>query len=370
MGSRKLIKQSTHDAASESHNVPPNKQFSRTLVVGKFSPFHRGHRFLLDSAQAACEQLVIVSYSRPEFAGCTAELRQQWLTQAYPQAQVLVVDAQAALAYDLIMPDNAADDASQRLFCAQLLERAGLLPIDAIFTSEDYGAGFAQFLSEYSQHSVAHVLLDKERRQFPVSGTAQRANPNAKQLEENVFNAMQCQRIALLGAESSGKTTLSQWLSQALNSPWVAEFGRTHWLDCQGELSSDDLLHIARTQVAHENQAVTEALHQGKSWVICDTSPLTTYIYHLLMFPNLPMPNELAALAERPYHQLFFSLADFPLVQDGTRQAEAFRKQQQKRYQAEFQQRQLQPWILQGSELERQQRLLTVMPPSYEKRPV
>ena len=348
----------------------PVMQFNRALVVGKFSPFHHGHRFLLDSAQAACKQLIIVSYSRPEFAGCTAELRQQWLAQAYPQAQLLVVDAQAALAYGLSMPNNAADDASQRLFCAQLLERAQLLPVDAVFTSEDYGAGFAQFLSEYSQLPVAHVLLDKERQQFPISGTELRAKPSAEWLSDDVLSAMQCQRIALLGAESSGKTTLSRWLSQELNSPWVAEFGRTHWLDCAGELSSDDLLHIARTQVAHENQAVAEALRQGKAWVVCDTSPLTTYIYHQLMFPNLPMPDELAALAERPYHQLFFSLADFPLVQDGTRQAEAFRQQQQRHYQTEFQQRQLQPWILQGSELERKQHLLTVINHSYEKQSV
>lgn len=345
-------------------------RFNRALVVGKFSPLHRGHRFLLDSAQAACKELIIVSYSRPEFAGCTSDLRQQWLSQAYPQARVLVVDAQAALAYGLNMPDNNADDASQRLFCAQLLERADLLPLDAVFTSEDYGVGFAQFLTEYSQHPVAHILLDKERQQYPISGTKLRSKPSDDWMDDDILNALQCQRIAFLGAESSGKTTLSQWLSKELDCPWVAEFGRTHWLDCQGELDSDDLVHIARTQVEHENQAVAQALRQGKNWVICDTSPLTTYIYHQLMFPNNPVPDELVALAERPYHQLFFSLADFPLVQDGTRQTEAFRQHQQALYQTEFQQRQLQPWVLQGPESVRKQHLLTVINNSYEQQSI
>ncbi|WVM93405.1 adenylyltransferase/cytidyltransferase family protein [Halopseudomonas pachastrellae] len=63
------------------------KHYRTGLVVGKFSPLHSGHRYLIDTATAACDQLLILSYSRPEFAGCTSALRQQWLNNGWPQHQ-------------------------------------------------------------------------------------------------------------------------------------------------------------------------------------------------------------------------------------------------------------------------------------------
>lgn len=39
------------------------------LVAGKFSPLHRGHEHLITQALAACEQVAVVGYSQPAFAG-------------------------------------------------------------------------------------------------------------------------------------------------------------------------------------------------------------------------------------------------------------------------------------------------------------
>ena len=36
-------------------------------------------------------------------------------------------------------------------------------------------------------------------------------------------------RVALLGGESSGKTTLAIALAQALGTVWVPEYGRQRW---------------------------------------------------------------------------------------------------------------------------------------------
>jgi nicotinamide riboside kinase len=36
-------------------------------------------------------------------------------------------------------------------------------------------------------------------------------------------------RIALLGGESSGKTTLARALAQSLGTSWVPEYGRQRW---------------------------------------------------------------------------------------------------------------------------------------------
>ncbi|GGE49009.1 transcriptional regulator NadR [Halopseudomonas oceani] len=338
-----------------------SKPYRTGLVVGKFSPLHSGHRYLIDTATAACEQVLLLSYSRPEFAGCTSALRQQWLNDGWPQHQCVVLDAAQACRLGLAMPDNDASDLPQRQFCAELIDRTLGEPVNAVFSSEDYGQGFADYLAAHWQRPVDSVLVDRERQRYPISGSTLRAAPDANWQTADVLAAQRCQRIALIGAESTGKTSLGQWLAQHRGWRWVAEFGRQHWQDCDGVLTSDDLLHIARTQVELEDQAVALALNDGQPAVVCDTTPLTTLIYHRLLFPE-PPPDELIALAERPYHQLWLCSADFPMVQDGTRSPETFRQQQQALYASELASRQLRPMRLQGSIKQRRARLAAMTP--------
>src|SRR5882724_10969330 len=50
-----------------------SKRFQRGLVVGKFAPIHRGHEHLIRHAFDNSDEVVIISYCKPEFAGCEAE---------------------------------------------------------------------------------------------------------------------------------------------------------------------------------------------------------------------------------------------------------------------------------------------------------
>lgn len=97
-----------------------------------------------------------------------------------------------------------------------------------------------------------------------------------------------------------------------LDTVYVAEFGRDYWEEKNGILTADDLLHIACEQVRREQQA--EANH----YLICDTSPLTTLFYALDQYGHAPQ--ELHQLAEREYSLVVLCGAEFPFVQDGTRQ--------------------------------------------------
>lgn len=98
-----------------------------------------------------------------------------------------------------------------------------------------------------------------------------------------------------------------------------------------GILTADDLLHIACEQVRREQQA--EANH----YLICDTSPLTTLFYALDQYGHAPQ--ELHQLAEREYSLVVLCGAEFPFVQDGTRQGEVFRARQQVWYEQELSRR-------------------------------
>lgn len=306
----------------------------RGLVVGKFCPLHLGHELLIRQAQAQCDELLVLSYTQPGFPGYDRERRAGWLQARLPGLTCHVLDdAELArrctalgLAPRTIPHDDAPADVHRHFVAWLLLHLLGG-PVDAVFTSEDYGDGFAAVLSQVFGSRVRHVCVDRARAGVPVSGTQVRRDPLACRalLGPEVYADL-VPRVALLGGESTGKTTLAAALAEALGTVWVPEFGREHWEARGGELSFDDMAHIARTQVQREQQQALVA----RQWLVCDTTPLTTLLYSELLFGRVASP--LADLARRPYALTLLCEADFAFVQDGTRQDAAFQRRQQARY--------------------------------------
>ena len=133
-------------------------------------------------------------------------------------------------------------------------------------------------------------------------------------------------RGALLGGESSGKTTLAIALAEHLGTAWVPEYGRQRWEELRETLDVPELVAVGRRQVALEDEAMAEAAQAGRRWVVCDTSPLTTLQYCL--HDHGSAPPELQALAGRRYHLTVVCSPDFDFVQDGCRRDDGFRAEQ------------------------------------------
>jgi HTH-type transcriptional regulator, transcriptional repressor of NAD biosynthesis genes len=204
---------------------------------------------------------------------------------------------------------------------------------DALFANEAYGPPCAQRLSAVLGQPVAAVAPDPQRVVHPVSGTGlrQQLRSHPAGLVAGISADVAADwvpRIALLGGESSGKSTLAAALAEATGGTLVPEFGREWWVARGGQLGPDDLLHIARTQVARED----EAARGLPPLVVGDTSPLTTLGYSLWQFGRADP--ELVALAQRRYDAVFLCLGDFPFAQDGTRRDARFRAQQEAWYRA------------------------------------
>ena len=320
-------------------------RFRTGLVVGKFSPLHLGHERLIGAAEAACERVVVLSYSLPEFPRCDADARERWLALRHPHVRAVVLDdarlaarCRAAGVTPMTVPHNDADAEAHRAFCARVL--IGLLHecVDAVFTSEDYGDGFADALTAAYRatgaplsHRVVHVSVDPARATVPVSGTALRADLAAhRHLVSADVRADLVPRLCLLGGESSGKTTLARALAARLGTAWVAEYGRERYealrdanaLPANGVLPLGELARIGEEQVAREREAAAHAT----GWLVCDTSPLTTLVYALLDHGDAP--ESLRSLARRRYDAVFLCEPDFAFVQDGTRRDEAFASRQ------------------------------------------
>lgn len=313
------------------------KRYRRGLVVGKFCPLHRGHMHLIGSALDACDEVLVISYTKPDFTHCDTEARAGWLAALFPQARRLVVD-DAVLAEAVrrgetdrhaTVPPNDAPAGVHREFCAWLCWTLGGGAVDAVFTSEDYGDGFAAVLTVAlskrlgRSHHVEHVCVDLARQAVPVSGTQVRADPAAwRAFLDPLVYADFVDRVCVLGGESSGKTTLVEALAAALGTTDVPEVGRTRWEEKGGRFVFDDMRAIAEDQVALEIALAQEA----RGPLICDGSALTTVFYSQDGYGKVDPA--VTRLARRRYTHTFVCAPDFPFVQDGTRRDAAFRQRQ------------------------------------------
>lgn len=323
------------------------KKYRRGLLVGKFAPLHLGHDFVIRKGLEECEEFIILSYTNPEFNEYPPELRRSWLKELYPSAHTLVLNQQID---NLKIPENSADDDIHRDFVAKVYSDQIGKPLNVVYTSESYGDGFAARLSQnlmnwkIQDHPVCHINVDQDRKQFPVSGTQVRSaiHDNIHFLPPTVYASL-VKSVCFIGAESTGKSTLTHALAKAMKTSFADEYGRTLWEQKNGKLEFSDFLQIARTQVDNENAARLTA----QRFFFADTSPLTTLFYSESYCRRVDP--ELLKLSFRKYDYLFLCLPDFPLVQDGTRADEAFRSNQHKWYLRVLKERDLGYQVLKGS---------------------
>lgn len=315
----------------------------RGLVIGKFYPPHRGHKFLIDSALSHVDHLDIIVCARPDQT-IPGSLRTSWLKTIHPTANVIEI------------ADPGDDDDSQ-FWADYTLKLLGYAP-DVVFTSEDYGDRYAELLGS------THVKVDHGRRQVPVSGTQIRQNPLAYiDFLEPCVRAYFIKRVAIVGAESTGKTTLAQALAYHYHTVWVPEYGREYTEVNVGserffgyQWRSEEFIHIAQRQIEMEEQMAKQA----NRVLICDTDALATGIWHERYMHTLSP--EVQTLADASRHDLYLLTdVDIPFVQDGVRDGEHLREWMTKRFRQELE-RKGRRWLpLRGNSEERLRTAMTAI---------
>lgn len=298
------------------------------VVIGKFLPPHHGHKHLIDTAAAGVDHLDIMVCARDD-QPIDGPTRVAWLQEIHPGANVVLVD-------DDIAHDQG--DVTSKAWAERTIQVLGRTP-DVVFTSEEYGPRYADYMG------ARHVSVNPERAHVPVSGTSVRADPAAhwKWLEPCV-RAWYVHRICVVGAESTGTTTLALALAAHYDTTCVAEYGR---LFCEERLidggtldwKTEHLVAIATKQQADEDSAARSC----GPLLICDTDALATSIWHERYLGD--RSEEVNALAAaRAYSLYILTSDDIAFVQDGTRDGEHVREWMTQRFRDELAKRQ-EPWI-------------------------
>lgn len=124
-------------------------------------------------------------------------------------------------------------------------------------------------------------------------------------------------RVALVGAECTGKTQLAEQLAPrlardtGLRVAWVPEHLR-QWCD-----------RVGRTPLAHEQASILRAQHERieaaaatHDIVVCDTTALMTAVYSRFIFGDRTLEQRATALQQRMAMTLLMAI-DLPWVADG-----------------------------------------------------
>jgi len=331
-------------------------RYGHGLVIGKFYPPHAGHHHLIDAAAEACERVTVVVAAASVESIPLAD-RTAWLREAHPQARV-----HFAPVVDDVEIDYGSDEVWARhveVFRHGLRQYWGSEPgIDAVFSSEPYGAELAR------RFGAVSVAVDPARERVPVSGTAVRDDPagNWGFLSPAVRAAL-VKRVVVVGAESSGTTTLARDLAGAFaarggvwaDTRWVPEYGRTY---CEEKLAAvrqrdpearledlewapEEFALITDRQLAWEEAAA----RVSSPLLVCDTDAFATALWHERYLGGVP------PVPSRARHDLWIltDVRDVPFEQDGWRDGEKIRHAMHARFTEELTVRNLPHLLVQGT---------------------
>lgn len=280
----------------------------RGLVIGKFYPFHLGHAHLIETAKKQVDNLTILVCDRSDqiFSG---EIRAAWIQEKFPDVSVLVIR------------DIGHDDDSE-MWARYTISFLGYAP-DIVFTSESYGDAYAKYMG------ARHFMVDISRKSVPISGTKIRKDPYGHwEFLSSPVRAQLARRVAIVGADSTGKTTIAKDLAKHFSTPWVPEFGRMYAegrIFVTKEWEGEEFSYIARERDRLEDFYARRA----NKILFCDTNSWATCFW-CGRYVGRGKNESCERAKKRKYDLIFLTDTDVPFVQDEIRDGKKIRKKMQR----------------------------------------
>lgn len=208
----------------------PNKQKTIGVVFGKFYPLHTGHIYLIQRACSQVDELhVILCYDEPRdkdlFVNSsmsqqpTVSDRLRWLLQTFKYQKNIHIHSFDEQGIEPYPHGWEVWSDGMKAF----LNKNNIHP-SYIYSSETNDA------PRYKEHlGIETILIDPERTFMNISGNQIRQAPfrywDYIPTEVKPFFV---RKVAILGGESSGKSTLVNKLANIFNTTSAWEFGRDY----------------------------------------------------------------------------------------------------------------------------------------------
>ena len=305
------------------------------LTLGKYAPFHLGHKYVIDTAVSEMDRVIVMVYE-DDITPIPTHVRANWIRELYPQG-VEVVECYGCLQTVGYTPEI------MRAHERYILQAVGDRGITHFYSSEDYGEHVSKALA------AADRRVDQSRSRFGISSTAIRSDPYKHRafIPDNVYRDLIVKAV-FLGAESTGKTTIVKELARRYATEFVPEYGAEYWLNHQQDmiLSPEQLVEIAKRHIEIEDSKILAS----NKYCFFDTNAITTYMYskdyHGYALPEL---ETLAEGCRRRYDITFLCEDDIPYEDTWDRRGAEVRAVTQKKIADELSARRIPFFRISGS---------------------
>ena len=311
----------------------------RGFIIGGFRLPTRGHQHLIDFASEFCAgDLDIMLCTRPEDA-IPGEQRLRWLVEHF------AARARIRSFYNSLPEDEAATPGFWTIWKDAILNFLGGRPPEVVFASESYGKRLASDLN------AQFVPVDPARDSVPISAT--RLNAGMAEHWDMLLPPARpyfLKRVAIIGPESCGKTTLARRLAAIYRTVHVPEWARTY-LENVDPLKYPDLADIELISAGHA--AAEDALARQASRVMfLDTDHICTAVWSRVALGRVPTSVDRQIEARR-YDLRLLLKDDVPFVPDALRYGGNVRQLHLEHFVDELQKRDLPYTIVNGGWPER-----------------
>jgi len=273
------------------------------FVFGKFYPFHIGHQKMIEFALEKGEVTVLICAEEKE--KIDGNIRKQWIKDTFPDRKDLKIKVFRYSEKDF--PNTSVSDWEASKIWSQVFKE--YFPSENfLVTSEEYGEMLSVIMD------IEHFTFDEKRENIQIS---------ASEIRENIFKNWSylplsvqkyyALKVVFLGTESTGKTVMTNKLSEYFKANKVSEAGRDLILDSK-KFEFEDL-----EKVYTEHAKRIENVNHSESFLtLIDTDIHITKSYAEFIFGEKLFVSE--EIIEKNKADLYlYSTKDAEYIQDGTR---------------------------------------------------
>lgn len=273
------------------------------IVIGTFLPFHKGHEMLIKFSVEYMNNLFLLDGNRSNYVMVMPSTRSREPISGIDR----FLSVQSFVKYecnhgfcDVFVAHHNDDDAPQNpngdndvafwdywknIIVKNIFAKTKMKPdnFDEIifFSSESYGQKLADLFP-----NGKHVIFDKDRFTYGISGTKIRENPfkYAEYINANLRAKLKT-NFVMFGAESVGKTTMTKLLGNDFKSLTLQEYARPYLMGQEDKSPSEkNMENIFIGQNAYERSALSTDIGQLVNFM--DTDILSTVGYANLVKTN------------------------------------------------------------------------------------
>ncbi|MFT4203385.1 MAG: ATP-binding protein [Chitinophagaceae bacterium] len=126
-------------------------------------------------------------------------------------------------------------------------------------------------------------------------------------------------KIVVIGPESTGKSSLCGQLAQHYDTYWCPEYARQYLLENGKDYRYEDLLAIAKGQLALEDSYTEKARAENKEYLFIDTDMYVMKVWSEYVFGKCDN-YILEQIVQREYDYYFLANIDLPWTADELRE--------------------------------------------------